>query len=139
MEKYSYIVVGAGTAGSVMAARLSEDPSVNVLLLEAGTSDRPGDEKGVVDLWGSRFDWAFTSVPQESLDDVTVPVPLGRVLGGSSSINGLYHIRGDRSGYDAWAESGAQGWDFEALLASFRRSEQTTGMDTQWRGTDGPW
>lgn len=138
MEKYSYIVVGAGTAGSVMAARLSEDPSVSVLLLEAGSSDRPGDEKGVVDLWGSRFDWAFTSVPQANLNDVTVPVPRGRTLGGSSSTNGLYHIRGHRSSYDAWGKSGAQGWDFETLLASFRRSEQTTGMDTQWRGTDGP-
>ncbi|MEV8393580.1 MULTISPECIES: GMC family oxidoreductase N-terminal domain-containing protein [unclassified Streptomyces] len=137
MEKYGYIVVGAGTAGSVLAARLSEDPAVSVLLLEAGSSDRPGDEKGVVDLWGSRFDWAFTSVPQENLDDVTVPIPRGRTLGGSSSINGSYHIRGHRSSYDAWGKSGAQGWDFEALLASFRRSEQTTGMDTRWRGTDG--
>ncbi|MEV7085481.1 GMC family oxidoreductase N-terminal domain-containing protein [Streptomyces sp. NPDC093085] len=138
MEKYHYIVVGAGTAGSVVAARLSEDASVRVLLLEAGSSERPGDEKGVVDLWGSRFDWAFSSVPQKGLDGVTVPVPLGRALGGSSSINGLYHIRGHRSSYDAWAESGAQGWDFEALLDSFRRSERTTGMDPQWRGTDGP-
>lgn len=138
MEKYGYIVVGAGTAGSVLAARLSEDPSVSVLLLEAGSSDRPDDEKGVAQLWGSRFDWAFTSVPQGNLNGVTVPVPLGRTLGGSSSINGSYHIRGHRSSYDAWANSGTQSWDFETLLASFRRSEQTTGMDPRWRGIDGP-
>jgi choline dehydrogenase len=136
-SEYQYVVVGAGTAGSVVAARLSESGS-SVLLVEAGSADRPDDSETMPTAWGGRFDWAFTSTPQTGLRGVTVPVPRGRGLGGSSSINGTFHIRGHFSSYDAWTQAGANGWDYHSMLPFFRRSERTTDMDPVWRGTDGP-
>jgi choline dehydrogenase len=88
-----------------------EDPSSNVLLVEAGAGDRPDDSVGMTDLWGTRFDWAFNSTPQAGLGSVTVPIPRGRTLGGSSSINGSFHIRGHRSSYDSWARGGGRGME----------------------------
>jgi len=137
---YDYIVVGAGTAGSVIAARLTENPEVRVLLVEAG-SGTALPEMAKPGYWpvllGTGANWGEQSVVQ-SFSGTSVPVPRGRALGGSSSINGLNFLRGHRSSYDAWVEQGATGWGFDDLLPYFRRSETTEGRDPAVRGTDGP-
>lgn len=136
-----YVVVGAGTAGCVIASRLSAQPGTTVALLEAGPSRGPAamrSPKNWPALLHSEVDWDFTSVPQEALGDRTVPYPRGRVLGGSSSINATAHLRAHRSHYDRWAAEGASGWGYEDLLPYFRRSETAPGRDARYRGVDGP-
>ncbi|MFE9953316.1 GMC family oxidoreductase [Streptomyces sp. NPDC005531] len=140
MEAFDFIVVGSGTAGCVLASRLSENAAATVLLLEAGGEEMP---KPVADptvwptLQGTSADWADTSVPQASTGAV-VPWPRGRGPGGSSAINGLVFVRGHRSSYDAWAANGAQGWNFEELLPYLKRTEDTQGRDPAIRGIGGP-
>jgi choline dehydrogenase-like flavoprotein len=104
MDRFDYIVVGGGTAGCVLAARLSEDPGHRVLLLEAGSGE-PSPAMASPLAWpalaGTPVDWAYETVPQPGAGDAALPWPRGRVLGGSSGINGMMHIRGDRRSYDA--------------------------------------
>jgi choline dehydrogenase len=126
----------------VLASRLSEDPGVRVLLLEAGPAEGP-DTMLTAGTWPflqrSAVDWAFASVPQRGLGGRSVPYPRGKVLGGTSAINALFYTRGHRSAYDAWAAEGAKGWGYDDLLQYFRRSEQAArGLDTRYRGTEGP-
>jgi choline dehydrogenase len=141
MSSYDYVVVGGGTAGCVVAARISEDPDVRVLLIEAGQHDAT-DAMGVPAQWlallGSDVDWGFRTVPQTGLGGAVLEYPRGRVLGGSSGINAMTHVRADRSSYDGWAADGAPGWGFEDLLPYFRRSENVSGRHPQLRGTAGP-
>ena len=139
MEDFSYVVVGAGTAGCVVATRLSQDADVRVLLLEAGGSERA---RGMTmpnawpDNLGSAADWANATTEQAEAGPVAFP--RGRGLGGSGAINAMVHVRGHRAVYDGWAASGAPGWGFSDLLPCFQRSEQAAGRDPALRGIGGP-
>jgi choline dehydrogenase len=139
-KSYDYIIVGGGTAGSVVAARLSEDPRRNILVLEAGSS-QPLQAMAVPALWrnllGSSADWSDPGAIN-AFTGTQIATPRGRGLGGSSSINGLNFVRGYYSCYDAWAQAGATGWGFADLLPYFQRCETAPGRDPDVRGQNGP-
>jgi choline dehydrogenase len=136
---HDYVIIGGGTAGCVLAARLSEDPDARVLLLEAGSA-KPllamADPAAWPELVGSAADWADFTTAQA--DAGMLPYPRGRGLGGGGAINAMAHIRGHQAVYDAWAAAGAAGWGYDSLLPYFQRSEDTTGRDPVLRGTGGP-
>jgi choline dehydrogenase len=135
VDEYDYVVAGGGTAGCVISARLSQDPGVRVLLLEAGSAERaPAMTRP--DRWpellGTSAEWRDTTTAQA--DAGPVPYPRGRALGGSGAINAMAHIRGHQAVYDRWPA----GWRYTDLLRYFRRSEHAAGRDPALRGTSGP-
>jgi choline dehydrogenase len=139
-SSYDYVIVGGGTAGCVLAARLTEDPDVRVLLLEAGGDERRPDIETAAawpSLLGSDADWGYETVRQK-ITERAVPAHRGRVLGGSGSINVMAHLRGHRADFDGWADEGAKGWDYASVLPYFMRSEDVPGGDPAYRGRGGP-
>ena len=143
MTEYDYVIAGAGSAGCVLANRLTEDPEVRVLILEAGPRDlnpyihMPA---GVYKVWkDTRINWNYASAPQTELAGRAIPVPRGRVLGGSSSINSMVYLRGHPLDYDAWAQDfGLPDWDYAHLLPYFRKSERSERGADPWHGDSGP-
>ncbi|MEU1616508.1 GMC family oxidoreductase N-terminal domain-containing protein [Streptomyces sp. NPDC005722] len=141
-EVFDHVIVGGGAAGSVLAARLSEEPPVRVLLLEAGPADtdaRIAPPHGLFQgLLRGELDWSYDTVPQPGLGGRGVPLSAGRVLGGGGSINYQAWYRGHRSDYDGWAGQGMKGWSYEEVLPAFRRSEDHEPGASRLHGVGGP-
>lgn len=138
---FDYVVVGAGSAGCVVAARLAEDPDVRVAVIEAG----PPDSEPVIhmplafrQLQESRFDWGLWSEREPGLGERRDLLPRGRVLGGSSSLNCMIYMRGNRLDYDGWAAMGLPGWGYEDVLPYFRRAEDNERGESYYHGVGGP-
>src|ERR1700712_1288441 len=142
--EFDYIIVGAGTAGCVLANRLTEDADINVLLLEAGGRGNYHWIQWPVGylycIGNPRTDWLYKTQAEAGLEGRSLSYPRGRVLGGCSSINGMIYMRGQREDYDDWARaSGDSGWSWDAVLPVFKRSEDHHGGANQWHGSGGEW
>jgi choline dehydrogenase len=139
---FDYIICGAGSAGCVLANRLTEDENVSVLIIEAG-----GPELGVeaistplrlLELWNTEYDWAYFTAPQKHCNNRKIHWPRGKVVGGSSCLNGMLYVRGHASDYDHWASLGNPGWEYENVLPYFKKSEDFEGGENEYHGVGGP-
>ncbi|RWP01718.1 choline dehydrogenase [Mesorhizobium sp.] len=142
MLEADFVIIGAGSAGSAMAYRLSEDGKYSVIVIEFGGSDigpliqMPSALS--IPLNMSLYDWGFASEPEPHLGGRVLATPRGKVIGGSSSINGMVYVRGHARDFDHWAEQGAAGWGFADVLPYFKRMEDANGGENGWRGHGGP-
>ncbi|HEY0419090.1 MAG TPA: GMC family oxidoreductase N-terminal domain-containing protein, partial [Acetobacteraceae bacterium] len=136
------VVVGAGSAGCALAGRLSENPNLRILVVEAGKRDRLGLTRlpaALLKTIGNpRYDWSYTSEPDPTRNGMSELWPRGRTLGGSSAINGMIFVRGAPADYDAWAAMGCEGWGWREVLPLFRRLETADRPDARYRGDAGP-
>lgn len=137
-----FVIVGAGSAGCALAYRLSEDPRNSVIVLERGGTDAgPLIQMPIafsIPMNMSRYDWGFKTEPEPHLGGRRLVVPRGKVVGGSSSVNGMVYVRGHARDFDTWEEMGATGWGFRNVLPYYKRMETSHGGEAGWRGTDGP-
>jgi choline dehydrogenase len=140
-EAYDYVIVGAGSAGCVLAARLSEDRDARVALIEAGSEDTQPEIRipaAFPALFKSSWDWDLLGEPEPGLDGRRLYLPRGRMLGGCSSINAMIYIRGNRADYDGWAQAGCAGWGYDDVLPYFKRSEDNERGEDAYHGAGGP-
>jgi choline dehydrogenase len=141
-QEFDYIIIGAGSAGCVLANRLSEDPATRVLVLEYGGSDKSifiqMPTALSIPMNGTKYNWKYMTLPEPGLDGRQVHCPRGKVLGGSSSINGLVYMRGHASDFDEWEQLGARGWGYANCLPYFQRAESWKGGADAYRGAKGP-
>ncbi len=142
MLEADFVIIGSGSAGSAMAYRLSEDGSHSVIVIEYGGTDAGPliqmPSALSIPLNMPLYDWGFSSEPEPHLGGRVLATPRGKVLGGSSSINGMVYVRGHAHDFDHWAEQGAAGWSYADVLPYFKRMEHSHGGEVGWRGTDGP-
>ncbi len=142
MTEYDYIIVGAGSAGCVLANRLSEDPGKKVLLLEAGGKDDSfwiNIPVGFSKLLNNpKYNWNFATQPEPNVKGRSIPIPRGKTLGGSSSINGMLYVRGNPLDYDTWSQFGNRGWSYDSILPYFKKAEHFEPGGDDSRGTGGP-
>src|SRR5579871_1379471 len=138
---YDYVVVGAGSAGAVVANRLSADARNRVLLLEAGPASHPWSRIPIGYaklLTNPAANWLYSSQPEANTSGRALPVPRGKLLGGSSAINGMAFVRGQAQDFDTWAQMGNHGWSYADVLPLFKRMESYASGDDAYRGHDGP-
>ena len=140
-QEFDYIIVGAGSAGAVLANRLSANSRHRVLLLEAGRASHPWSRipVGFAKLIDNpAANWCYSAEPEEGTGNRRIDVPRGRLLGGSSSINGMVFVRGQPQDFDTWGQLGNRGWSYEGVLPFFKKMESYAGGEDEFRGRDGP-